>query len=178
MEAGDVSAPLRLTIGGREVVVTLTATGDGWDATVDGASHAIACTGRQSQAATGSARVETLVLEIDGRVERVVVARTRERTLVAAGGRVHVVTTADGSERGAHGAVGSGVIAAPMPGKIIAVLVAPGDTVATGDPLVVLEAMKMETTLAAEVGGQITAVHVTPGTMVDGGAVLVEITPA
>lgn len=171
-----MSAPVRLLVGGREVTVALAASGEGWNATVEGASHAVGCAGRRGHTAAG-ARVETLVLKIDGRIERVTVARTRERLLVAAGGRVHVVTPADGSERGAHGATGSGVVSAPMPGKIVAVLAAVGETVAAGDPLIVLEAMKMETTLAAEVGGRIAAVHATAGAMVDGGAVLVEITP-
>jgi biotin carboxyl carrier protein len=99
--------------------------------------------------------------------------------LVALEGRVHAFAT--GAEAAAGTAVaraGSGVVVAPMPGKIVAVLVQPGDTVEPGQLLVVLEAMKMETTLAAEIGGTVAAVHGAAGSMVDAGAVLIEITPA
>jgi biotin carboxyl carrier protein len=65
-----------------------------------------------------------------------------------------------------------------MPGKVIAVLVAAGDTVEAGQPVVVLEAMKMESTLAAEVAGTVAAVSATPGATVGAGELLVEITPA
>jgi biotin carboxyl carrier protein len=65
-----------------------------------------------------------------------------------------------------------------MPGKVVTVLVQVGDTVDVGQPLVVLEAMKMESTLVAEVAGKVTAVAAVQGTTVEGGAVLVEIADA
>jgi 3-methylcrotonyl-CoA carboxylase alpha subunit len=55
------------------------------------------------------------------------------------------------------------------------VLVAVGDAVEAGQPLVVLEAMKMETTLRAEIAGTIAAVGASPGDMVEAGAALIEI---
>jgi len=57
------------------------------------------------------------------------------------------------------------------------VLVAEGDVVEVGQALVVLEAMKMESTLAAEVAGRVTSVRAVAGATVAGGDVLVEITP-
>ncbi len=66
-------------------------------------------------------------------------------------------------------------IAAPIPGKVVAVQVAVGDEVGAGQPLVVLEAMKMENELAAEGSGRVVAVHVAPGATVEAGALLVEI---
>lgn len=66
-------------------------------------------------------------------------------------------------------------IEAPIPGKVVAVAVAEGDEVASGQAVVVLEAMKMENELAAEGPGIVSAVHVEPGQTVDTGAVLVEI---
>jgi len=52
---------------------------------------------------------------------------------------------------------------APMPGRVIKVLAKPGDTVAEGDGLIVIEAMKMENELRAEGPGTISTVEVSPG---------------
>jgi 3-methylcrotonyl-CoA carboxylase alpha subunit len=62
-----------------------------------------------------------------------------------------------------------------MPGKVIAVLVADGDAVEAGQPLVLVEAMKMETTLSAEIAGRVQKVSAAPGQLVEAGQVLVEI---
>jgi pyruvate carboxylase len=62
-----------------------------------------------------------------------------------------------------------------MPGTVIKVNVHEGSTVNALDPLVVLEAMKMETPLLAPYDGVVKAVHVEEGDRVAGGAVLVEL---
>lgn len=64
---------------------------------------------------------------------------------------------------------------APMPGKIVRVLVAQGDSVDVGTALVVLEAMKMEQTLEASGVGTVSAVHVAEGDLVSAQDTLVEI---
>jgi biotin carboxyl carrier protein len=61
-----------------------------------------------------------------------------------------------------------------MPGKIVSVAVAAGDSVAERDLLLVLEAMKMEHRIEASRPGVIKSVTVAPGTLVTGGATLVE----
>ncbi|HVM57280.1 MAG TPA: biotin carboxylase N-terminal domain-containing protein [Gaiellaceae bacterium] len=66
-------------------------------------------------------------------------------------------------------------VTAPMPGTVIQVLVAPGDRVAARAPLVVLEAMKMETPLVSPYDATVRAVHVAEGDRIAGGAVLVEL---
>jgi acetyl/propionyl-CoA carboxylase alpha subunit len=75
-----------------------------------------------------------------------------------------------------HDAAGeSSVVAAPMPGTLVRVLVEPGARVRARDPLVVLEAMKMETPLVSPYDATVRAVHVREGDRVAGGAVLVEL---
>jgi 3-methylcrotonyl-CoA carboxylase alpha subunit len=64
---------------------------------------------------------------------------------------------------------------APMPGTVLRVLVAAGDRVAPRQPLVVLEAMKMETPLVAPYAAVVRAVHVREGDRIAGGALLVEL---
>jgi 3-methylcrotonyl-CoA carboxylase alpha subunit len=66
-------------------------------------------------------------------------------------------------------------VTAPMPGTVIKVLVEPGARVAARQPLVVLEAMKMETPLVSPYDADVVAVHVAEGDRVAGGAVLVEL---
>ena len=65
-----------------------------------------------------------------------------------------------------------------MPGKIIQVLVSEGENVIKGQALVVMEAMKMEQTMAAPSDGVVSAVRVSEGDQVDAGAALVVIDEA
>ena len=66
-------------------------------------------------------------------------------------------------------------IAAPMPGMIVTVAVKPGQAVKAGDPLVSVEAMKMETQIRAEQDGVVKAAHVRPGDTVAARDLLVEM---
>ncbi len=68
-------------------------------------------------------------------------------------------------------------IRAPMPGKVLDVKAKPGQDVKRGDPLVVMEAMKMEHTLAAPRDGRISEVSAIAGAQTAEGAVLVKIEP-
>jgi propionyl-CoA carboxylase alpha chain len=72
----------------------------------------------------------------------------------------------------------AGECRAPLPGAVTRVMVQPGDTVAEGDPLVVLEAMKMEHTLRASGPGTVSAVLCEPAQQVDVGDLLVAVDPA
>ena len=82
-----------------------------------------------------------------------------------------------GAEAGAA-AAGSGKIAVPMQGTIVKVIAEVGATVSAGDPVVVLEAMKMENNVAADVDGTVTEVKVEAGQSVTAGEVVVVIEPA
>jgi len=79
--------------------------------------------------------------------------------------------------RGADSPAGGGSsrerIVAPMPGKVIRVMVEAGDRVERGDTILILEAMKMENRLTADAAGTVDAVKVVAGDLVDGGQVLV-----
>jgi 3-methylcrotonyl-CoA carboxylase alpha subunit len=69
-----------------------------------------------------------------------------------------------------------GTLAAPMPGKVLQVLVAVGARVTKGTPLVILEAMKMEHTIAAPHDGQVAELHFKAGEQVNEGAELLRLT--
>ena len=75
-------------------------------------------------------------------------------------------------------AEGKQVISAPMPGKVVKVLVKLGDEVKEGQGLVVMEAMKMENELRAEIAGRVKAVHVQPGQAVEKDQVLIDLGPS
>ena len=67
---------------------------------------------------------------------------------------------------------GGQTISSPMPGTILSVNVKAGDTVKSGQVLMILEAMKMENEIMAPCDGTITSVNVTKGTTVDAGVLL------
>lgn len=144
----------RVTVAGREVEVDMTR--------LDGAN------------------VASLRFVEDGRSFRVSFQRAGARGWrVAVGERefeFEVLTPVEAIEAiAAAEASGPSQVTAPIPGKVVAVQVSEGDTVEPGQPLVVLEAMKMENELAAEGAGTVAAVHVASGDTVEAGAVLVEI---
>jgi len=69
----------------------------------------------------------------------------------------------------------SGEVEAPMPGRVVSLLVRPGEDVAEGQGLVVIEAMKMENVLRAPRTGRVRAVRAAVGERVEPGRILVEI---
>ncbi|WIM13424.1 acetyl/propionyl/methylcrotonyl-CoA carboxylase subunit alpha [Enhydrobacter sp.] len=96
-------------------------------------------------------------------------------TLFADGGlrRLRLVDPLDVTQYEAAG-VAEGSVRSPLPGKIIDLRVKAGDTVSKGQPLLVLEAMKMEHTLSAPADGKVKAVRYAIGEQVAEGAELVE----
>jgi acetyl/propionyl-CoA carboxylase alpha subunit len=75
----------------------------------------------------------------------------------------------------AHGVAEQSSLTSPMPGTVIRVLVGEGDAVKPRQPLVVLEAMKMETPVVSPYEAVVRSVHVSEGDRVAGGTVLVEL---
>ena len=99
------------------------------------------------------------------------------RITVMLGGEAHIVELHDPVHDAELEEGGAGDVIAPMPGKLVSVLVKPGDKVRKGDPLGVLEAMKMENTLTAPADGVVAQVNYTAGDQVDEGAVVVSFEP-
>ncbi len=99
-------------------------------------------------------------------------------TPTAGGGTAAAAKARPRQARGAAaGAAGTGAIAVPMQGTIVNVAVAVGDTVAVGQVVCVLEAMKMENNVASDVAGTVAEVKVAAGEAVGAGDVAVVITP-
>jgi biotin carboxyl carrier protein len=82
--------------------------------------------------------------------------------------------TGRAAESATH-AHGEQSVVAPMPGRVVRVLVAAGDEVAARQGVVVVEAMKMENELRSPKAGRVRDVHVSPGTSVEAGRVLIVI---
>ncbi len=105
-----------------------------------------------------------------------------QRVHVTIAGQVYAVDIEDERERAAHAAeraksAGGGTVQAVMPGVVARLLVAVGDGVEAGQPLLVLEAMKMQNEIPAPAAGVVTALHVAEGKAVAAGAKLVTLAP-
>ena len=166
---GPAEQTLIVRHDGEEQAVAATHTSDGWRLEfADGIRHA----------AAELLPDHRIALTLDG------VRRTLR--VVAANGAISVF---DGGERWdfdvldplappAGAALGPGRLTAPMPGRIVQLLVASGDPVRQGQPLLVIEAMKMEHTIAAPRDGTVAAVHYAPGDLVEEGAELIALRDA
>jgi biotin carboxyl carrier protein len=106
--------------------------------------------------------IPPLAVTLDGRRRR----RADDASHVGAGG---------GAVRAGRGADSWQRVVAPMPGKVLRLLVAAGDAVKARQGLAVVEAMKMENELRAGRDGHVVAIHVREGASVDAGALLIEL---
>jgi biotin carboxyl carrier protein len=121
-----------------------------WSLIIDGASYL----------ADVSEEDGAFVVQVDGETYRI---RVEEETR-------YIIRT-----RGGHATTGGQVLKAPMPGRVVAVEVAVGQTVQPGQGLVVLEAMKMENEFTASVAGTVKEIRVEAGQTVTPGDVLLVI---
>ena len=117
------------------------------------------------------------ILVLNGRRYPVFSARRKDSILVSVGPASFEFKPAETAARRRARGLAAAEVTAPMPGKVLKVLVRDGDLVEAGQPLVVIEAMKMETTLAAESAAIVKHVRVEEGQTVDHGAVLIELSP-
>ena len=117
---------------------------------------------------------EVVLTDGDGVACGLVVARHGDDIYVdSARGPVHLVALPRFPEPGS--AVEQGSLVAPMPGNVIRLAAAVGDTVTAGQPLIWLEAMKMEHTITAPADGVLTQLNVNTGQQVEVGAVLARV---
>jgi biotin carboxyl carrier protein len=166
---------LLLDINGRRRQVSIEPEGACFRVTIDGRARTV-------EAAPIDASTLSLVFDGEGRQSHEVgMAETGARGEWA----VHFdqgMTTVRVVTNGARGGDGRGTAAtgvqqvvAPMPGKVIKVLVAPGDEVKARQGLVVIEAMKMENELRSPKDGRVREVATTEGASVEAGRLLVVI---
>lgn len=142
--------------------------GAGWRLAIHGASIF----------ATGTLDDGSLIATLDGCQRRVGVVRRDDRIIVLERGHGTTLALHDPLDVGEVEEGAGGAIAAPLPGKVIQVLVTVGEKVEKGKPLLVLEAMKMEHTIAAAGAGTVEAVHVAAGDQVAEGAALIALKEA
>ncbi len=146
--------------------------GDGFAVTVDG---------RTSHVDAARVDAHVLSLVIGGASHEIAIARNPgDGSLTLSVGATPVTVSVDGRRRWGRkddhgGASGPQRIAAPMSGKVVRVLVTKGDHVRARQPLVVVEAMKMENELRAQRDGTVAEVQVREGQSVDAGALLVVV---
>src|SRR5258707_11169558 len=139
---------IRVRIGDKEVVADFTANADGGG-----------------------------ILTIDGHRYPIFSARRKDSILVSVGPASFEFKPSEAaSRRRARGLIAA-TITAPMPGKVLKVLVHDGDLVEAGQPLGMIEAMKKETTLAAERAAVVKHVPVEGGQRGDHGGGLIQLSP-
>ncbi|MDE2370543.1 MAG: acetyl/propionyl/methylcrotonyl-CoA carboxylase subunit alpha [Burkholderiales bacterium] len=118
-----------------------------------------------------------LQAQLGERRVRAAVVAAGERRHVFFEGRSWPLALANPLQAGVGSNEAEGSLRAPMPGKVIALSVAPGTLVEKGGALLVMEAMKMEHTIAAPCRGRVKSFHYEPGDQVGDGADLVEFEP-
>lgn len=114
---------------------------------------------------------------VDGRTEPIWLVVDHDTVFIHAFGRAWRTEVVDPAERSAQDAAQADVATAPMPGTVITIAVEPGQAVATGQPLVVIESMKMQSEIVAWRDGVVERVHLQVGDTFDRGAGLVGLAP-
>lgn len=99
------------------------------------------------------------------------------RLYLALGGKTVCLSNLAGGETALEETAGGGSVTAPMHGMILELMVSEGDTVTQGQPLLVLEAMKMQHQVQAQIDGEIQHVHFAAGDQVAADEVMLEIKP-
>ncbi|MDX1512529.1 MAG: acetyl/propionyl/methylcrotonyl-CoA carboxylase subunit alpha [Gammaproteobacteria bacterium] len=155
-----------LKSGDRELIFRISCTGDTFLVEHEGTSRTVRAAAEQH----GGLR-----LEIGGRRRRVPAVIAHDRVYLTFEGHPYLFTIMDPDARHLITQSGQGHLTAPMPGKIIAVLVEAGAEVSRGQPLVTMEAMKMEHTITAPFDGAVESVRYSVGDLVSEGADLIHI---
>lgn len=157
-----MATKLRITIGGRDFVATVqdgAVTIDGVEGTWTAAARADGrwSVGRDDRSLTGAA------------------LKTASGTWVSLDGTVALATVESASSRPRHKHSDADALRPPMSATVIRIHVAVGAVVDEGDPLIVLEAMKMEMPIRAPRAGVVTALHCREGELVSPATVLLDL---
>jgi acetyl/propionyl-CoA carboxylase alpha subunit len=116
-------------------------------------------------------------LTVEDRVERVWLVVEHDTVYVHAFGRAWELEVYDPAERSLRDAEQQDTVVAPMPGTVVQLLVQEGGTVTSGQPLVVIESMKMQSEMIASRDGVVGRVFRHVGETFDRGEALVELDP-
>lgn len=119
----------------------------------------------------------SLIVDVDGLRRPMSVVEDGTDLVISGVGRQHRLLLDDPGHHIGEQDGTSGPIITPMPGKVIDVLVEDGGLVDKGDPLIVLEAMKMEHTITAPIAGRVGTLHYGVGDQVEDGAELMKLDP-
>lgn len=162
---------LEVTVAGRPMAVELRRRADGWECSLDGSEQPLDV----AEIAPG-----VLSLLLDGQSFTLHVVQDGDGWRVHTRGTDVPATVADprrwkGRAGGAAAHAGRQEVAAPMPGKIVRVLVSEQQEVEAGQGLVVVEAMKMQNEIPSPKKGVIEQIRVREGDRVEHGAVLVVV---
>ncbi len=170
---------LQLTVGRELYQIELEPAGDAYRVTVNGKPFVVKATpagfavgGTVHQVKVGSRQGESVRAEVDGRpLEALIldVAKAAPRGVEAAPASTAAKTGLGG---------GKTEVVAPMPGKIVRVLAAVGQAVKVGQPLLVLEAMKMQNEIPSPIAGAVHEIRAKEGQSVLAADVLAVIGPA
>ncbi|MBI3077728.1 MAG: acetyl-CoA carboxylase biotin carboxyl carrier protein subunit [Deltaproteobacteria bacterium] len=162
-----------VSLGGRPVCISV--------AHQDGSTYRVQVEGREQQLVdVAAADPQQLSLIIEGQVYEVGLRELEDGLEVTLGGHRFVVEVADERRaalrrREGTAAGGRQVIRAPMPGRVVRILVGLGEPVEAGQGVIVIEAMKMENELRARAPGEVREILVREGDTVEGNADLVVI---
>jgi len=121
---------------------------------------------------------DALGFRLDGAACRARVLREGDALFVILDGETHELRHRDPRAPSGAAEGAGGRVIAPMPGRVLQVLVAPGDHVARGAVLLVMEAMKVQMRITAPAEGIVTAIRCAVGELVEDGAELVTIESA
>lgn len=159
---------LTLEHRGAQRSVAVQGAGEQWTVHMDG--NALQGSGRLAS--------DALRVQIGEQLHRATVIRDGNELYLFGSEGVQRFTLHDPVSEADQSVADAGSLVAPMPGRIVATLVAPGTAVKRGAPLLVLEAMKMEHTLQAPADGTVQGYRVKAGDQVGDGAVLVDFEAA
>lgn len=146
-----------------------------------GEGHATLIDGREYHLGWVPINDNEWLLDVDGRPVRAALASRGDETWIFIDGETYLVEEAGTGDRQPRRRGGpddrSRQVTPPMPSAVIRILAAEGDQVNRGQSLIVLSAMKMETTLTAPYRGTVKKIHTAVGAQVMPGEILMDIEP-